>query len=149
MTFKVKDAGGTLQTIASMKVLDGGTLRTLRTVKVMDADGVTLRTVAVFATPLTGVQALPLIVEATGAGSLVTSSIAMAVPTGGLSPFTYSWVRLTGTASANSPAAAVTTFTSAALSPGQSSTSTFRVTVTDSIGADETTDISVILGRFP
>lgn len=85
----------------------------------------------------------------TGASPLfkvVTSNSVTATPTGGTGPYTYSWTKVTGSSSisAASPTAATTTF-SATVGRGSVVQATWRITVTDSLSATTTADISVEL----
>lgn len=146
MTWKVLDAGATLRTITSMKVLDGATLRTVVRAKVMDSDGVTLRTVATFVTALT---ASPSPSSVTGIGYSptspvnVTSDPASCVPSGGLPPYTYAWTIISGSATINSPTLATTTFSKSISSFSTPEYATARCTVTDSDGNTATVDVSI------
>lgn len=87
---------------------------------------------------------------ADNAGSGDTTNSVTITPTGGTSPYTYSWARISGDTeiSADSASAATTTFsTASAPLPGAYFFATFRVTVTDDAGspAVETADVSVSL----
>jgi len=81
-----------------------------------------------------------------GAAANLTTSSAVATPAGGVAPFTYSWAQV-GTSGytwiANSPAAASSTFTATSVDAGAVAEATFRVTVTDSVGAKATADVEV------
>jgi hypothetical protein len=87
---------------------------------------------------------------ATGTGEVggfgyiyVTTDPATVTPNGGLAPYTYSWVRLSGTyGTATIPTAATTTFYATPPS-GSIQTSVFRCTVTDSLGSTATADVTV------
>lgn len=143
MTIKVKDSDSTLRTITRMVIADaGGTLRTVRTVKVMDSGSV-LRTVATLSTPLT-VTADPATVEGLsyGPGSAsATTSPVTASPSGGLTPFSYAWTRLSGSGDALSSTLATTEFR-ADVPADTTLTGTFRVTVTDSAAQTATADVT-------
>lgn len=94
---------------------------------------------------------LPLTLSATGgsgsaASSTVTGNTATATPSGGLAPFTYSWVHLSGaTMTINTPSSASTTFTASGVADGATVTATFRCTATDSLGSTATADLTVNL----
>ena len=148
MAIKVKDAG-TLRTITGMTVKQGGISRTIRQAKVQD--GGTLRTVATFADPL-AVSITPSSVSGTqsGGGSdvVVNTGFATASPSGGFSPYTYSWTYVSGAAAAyaNSPTNATTNF-GATVSPG-TSTASMRVTVTDAAGATATETVTATFNNL-
>lgn len=142
MSIRVQDSG-TLRTLTGMQVKQSGITREIRTVRVQD--GGTLRTVAVFAEDL-AINALG--TEVAGASSsLTTTTPAAANVSGGLSPFTYSWVRLTNGggngSTASSPTNASTNFTKTGLLPGNEFSDTWQVTVTDSTGATVSDTVSV------
>lgn len=140
MTFKVQDAG-TLRTITRAIFRQAGIDRQLKFARVYD--GGTLRTVAVFAEPLT-VAISPLGVTVVGNSSTLTTGTVTASPTGGFAPYTYAWTRLTNgggnPSTASAPAAATTSFTKTGLAPEQDATDDWRVTVTDSAGTTATAD---------
>jgi hypothetical protein len=143
MGIKIKDAGGVLQTAASLKVMDGATLRTIRTVKVMDATA-TLRLVASLAPAMTA-SITPPYETAYGYSpgvATVTSGSVVAAPTGGLAPYTYAWTRLSGVGTINSPALATSSF-SASVAESETDSGEFQVTVTDSAGQTATATANV------
>lgn len=148
MAFKLLDAGSVLRTITKCRVLDGGTLRNILRMKVMDADGVTLRTVATFAAPLSlSISPNPTGGSAyAGAGSAasVTSVATTATPAGGLGPYTYSWTSLGGDGTIDNPSSATTTFSYASIAP-DSASGMFRCTCTDSAGQTATADVAATL----
>lgn len=76
-----------------------------------------------------------------GPGNVTTPPIT-ATPSGGLSPYTYSWTRVSGVGTVNSPTSATTTF-SATLANGDDVSGTFRVTVTDSLATVATADVTI------
>jgi hypothetical protein len=73
-----------------------------------------------------------------GSAANITTALTVATPSGGVSPYTYSWVQ-TGvspyTWTIGSPSAASTSFTCSSLGPGVTADATFRVTVTDAVGS--------------
>ena len=142
MTMKIMDAGGTLRTVSSMKVMDGGSLRNVRTVKIMDADNTTLRTVAVFA------SSLSLAVTPDPAGDAdytnVQSAALLATPTGGLAPYTYSWSKVSGTTmNLSAPTSASTFISSPPMEIGQGVQAVYRCTCTDNAGQVASDDVTV------
>jgi hypothetical protein len=141
MAFKVMDAGGVLRTITRMRVLDGANLRTIVRMKVMDSDDTTLRTVAVFAAPLT--LSAPGVFDA-GFDANVRSGSSTATPSGGLGPYSYSWTYVSGTVMTVTGASTATaSFQSPTLTPEQGVSAIYRCTCTDSSGQTATADIGV------
>jgi hypothetical protein len=143
MTIKIKDAAGVLQTITGGKIRDGATLRQLQTIKLWD--GTTMRTVAQFVPPLS-VTASPIGADAIGTTSTLTTNSVTAVPGGGLAPYTYVWTRTSGTATANTPAIASTTFTETGMAAEEDRSNTFTCTVSDSSG--QTASVTNVLASF-
>lgn len=74
----------------------------------------------------------------------VTSDTAQATPSGGLGPYSYAWTIISGSAAANSPNMAATSF-SQTVTSGVTEDSIARVTCTDSLGSVATADITVSL----
>ena len=74
-----------------------------------------------------------------------TTSSTTVTPVGGVSTYSYSWARISGSAliSANSPTAATTTFTGTGLNEGDFITAQFRCTVTDSSSPQKTATADV------
>ena len=143
MTIKTKDAGGVLQTITVAKIRDGATLRQLRAIKLWD--GAVMRTVAQFVDPLT-VTASPSSVSSLGSGSTITSGSVTAIPSGGLAPYTYVWARTSGSATVNTPASAVTTFTETGMAADELRSNAFTCTVSDS--SEQTAVLSGFIATF-
>lgn len=83
-------------------------------------------------------------------GSLATLSTGAvtATPTGGQTPYTYSWFKVDGgDISATSPNAASTQFQATGLSVGETRTAQFRCTAQDVFGSTESQDVSVSITR--
>jgi hypothetical protein len=77
-----------------------------------------------------------------GSGTATTVPVT-ATPTGGQTPFTYSWARVgAGSGTAVSPTSATTRF-SRAMGTGDDVTEVFRCTCTDAFGTTATADVSV------
>lgn len=74
----------------------------------------------------------------------VTTNSVTATAAGGTGPYTYAWTKVSGDSalSANSPAAATTTF-SANVAKNDERSGVWRVTATDSLAATATADITV------
>lgn len=145
MPLRVLDAG-TLRTITTLTAKQGGVERRIRTAKIQD--GGALRTVAIFADPLTLSASPPIVsgAQSSAGAVLVNTASTIAIPAGGLAPYTYSWARTSGVGSANSPTSATTNF-SATIGPGTQS-GDFRVTVTDSGGQTATADVSATFNNL-
>lgn len=143
MPIRIRD-NGVLRTITKLPVMVGGTLRPLQSVKAMD--GGALRTVATFGSPVTlSIVPDPASGTADSTGPiLVRSERAVATPSGGTGPYTYSWVRLDGGAVAETPSTAGTFF-SETVGPGQTRLSQFQCTATDSLGQTASDTVTVDL----
>jgi len=74
----------------------------------------------------------------------VTSNTTQATPSGGLGPYSYTWTIISGSAAANSPNMAATSF-SQTVTSGVTEDSIARVTCTDSLGSVAIADITVSL----
>ena len=82
-----------------------------------------------------------------GAGSSI-SSADTATATGGSTPYTYAWTRVSGSSyTINSPTSAATTFTTT-LAPSGYKTGVYRCTVTDSLGAIAMADATIEFEAF-
>lgn len=94
-------------------------------------------------------SASPSSVTASGSGTSVTTSSVTVTPTGGTSPYTYSWTRISGSTAiaVNSATAATTTFTGSSLASGTTYSAVFRCTVTDNVAATKTVDVNVEVTR--
>lgn len=144
MTIKVR-SGGVNRTATSIKIKVSGVLRTVRSIRVMS--GGVLRT-AYIGTSALSASASPS--ELSGLNSNfpdpgpATTQSTTVTPSGGVAPFTYSWALISsadGTPAADNPSFATTTFTQS-LGVGQTNIATFRCTVTDSLGATATADVT-------
>lgn len=145
MTMKIR-VGGATRTITAGKVKQSGVERALRTIKVMD--GGTLRTVAIFTTPLTASATPSSVTGSTRIAqpTTVTTASTTAAPSGGTGPYTYAWVRVSY---AGGAAPTITAASSASTAFQQASdisfatyTAVFRVTITDVFGQTATADVS-------
>ena len=76
------------------------------------------------------------------AGTLITNSVTV-TPSGGTGPYTYAWAKFSGdTFTISAPTSATTTF-SVTLGSGGFADATYRCTVTDSLAATYSVDVSV------
>jgi hypothetical protein len=152
--------GGTWRDPSGCRIYKGGAWRNIVQVKVYS--GGAWRDVANFTAPGSGdtpgsgggssgsltLSISPSPSEAASFSSPVTSGNTTATPSGGLAPYTYSWVKLSGdTIVANSPTSAVTTFTGN-VPPDATRSAIFRCTCTDSLGATATADVTATLDRI-
>jgi hypothetical protein len=142
----VKDGSGTLRPLKTLKLMDtGGTVRFMKTLKVKDAGG-TLRLVQTFAPPMTAAMDTGT-VHGSGRTSAVRSGAATLTPTGGLAPYTYSWVVGTGSASIDHATMATTTFVESGLGTGEERFSTAACTVTDAALQTASASVSIDIIR--
>lgn len=139
---KIRDASGTLRTVARIRMRDaGGVLRTIQRIRMRDASG-TLRTVFQF---LTATISTALAASDAGAASsgVVTTANETVTVTGGTAPYTYAWTRVAGNlaVTATAPAANITSFQATVTDSGSPYITYFQVTVTDASGATVTSNI--------
>ena len=93
--------------------------------------------------------ASPSSLSKTGTTASITTASTTVTPTGGTTPYTYAWVRNSGSTSiaVDSASAATTTFTGTSLASGSTYTAVFRCTVTDNVAATKTVDVNVEIIR--
>ena len=143
--------GGAWQTITGAKVFAGGAWRTLVGIQVY-ASGA-WRTVATFSTAPTPVplslSISPASEQAGGSTPTIVSGAFTATPSGGVSPFTYSWVISSpdGRTSIDNPTLATTQFTATGLINGEPVIPTYQCTCTDSLGTTASAECSVTFLR--
>jgi hypothetical protein len=91
----------------------------------------------------------PSSVSKTDSTASITTASVTVTATGGTSPYSYAWTRISGSTdiAADSASAATTTFTGSSLVSGTSYSATFRCTVTDNVAATATADVSVTVVR--
>lgn len=93
--------------------------------------------------------ASPSSLSKTGTTASITTASTTVTPTGGTTPYTYAWVRNSGSTSiaVDSASAATTTFTGTSLASGTTYSAVFRCTVTDNVAATKTVDVNVEIIR--
>ena len=132
---------GDWKEITSGRVYIGGAWKNL--VRIRAYIGGAWKEVATFVQPLTA-SVSPAVTAANriGAGTATTSPVTI-TPSGGIGPYTYSCVRVTGTGgTVTSPSSATTTFRRL-MGNGEVATNVFRWTVTDAMGSVVTGDCTV------
>jgi hypothetical protein len=83
-----------------------------------------------------------------GSTSTLTTNTTTATPTGGSSPYTYAWTKVSGdTLTVTASTSATTAFQATGLSVGDSRAATYRCTVTDSAAATATADVIITIER--
>ncbi len=94
-------------------------------------------------------SAAPSAISKTDSGSSITTASTTVTATGGTSPYTYAWTRISGSTliTADSASAATTTFTGTPLVNNTTYDAVFRCTVTDSAAATKTVDVTVSITR--
>ena len=81
--------------------------------------------------------------------SSTNTSNVTATPSGGLAPYTYSWVKQSGGAiTASFPTVATTRFAASGLTVDETRSAIFRCTCTDALGSTATADVSVSITRI-
>ncbi len=101
------------------------------------------RQIAIFALPLT--VSVPAVVGSRRSSTTISViGTASATPPGGIAPYTYATVLLSGSMTVSSAATANPQF-SKALAPEQEATATARLTCTDAVGTTATADFNVTL----
>lgn len=149
----VRDEANVSRTITAIQVRDEtNTERDISEVWVRDSNNVP-RLVFSPVAPLTLAIDPPVLYGASSGSGTITTDPATATPTGGLAPFTYSWVLEDYIAdtppTANSPASATTTFTQTGLTPGDSASSSWQCEVTDDQGATATATCQTFFVDLP
>ena len=124
---------GVVKSISDGAVRIGGASKALA--RIAYYDGSAIKTLKTFTKDLTA-SVLPSAVngDVVGGGLATTQSVTV-TPEGGTGPFTYSWVRQSGSGSITHPNRANTQFTYFFNEGGGDETGTFQCTVTDSLGA--------------
>lgn len=146
MTMQVR-LGGAWKTITGARVFKGGAWRVVKTIKAFADEE--WRDVAAFSTAPLSVTISPTSHTKQGGNSTLTTAITTAIPAGGVTPFTYAWVRTSGTKGVvNNPTSAVTTFTATGMAVDEYTIANFQVTVTDAAGATATATIPVAFYRI-
>jgi hypothetical protein len=122
---------------------DGGTSSTNPTTTGLAAAAASISTTL-------NAAASPSSLSTSGTGTPLTTASTTVTPTGGTSPYTYAWTRISGSTliTANSASAATTTFTGATLASGTTYSAVFRCTVTDNVAATKTVDVNVEVIRL-
>ena len=142
--------GGAWRDITTAKVYQGGAWRTIKSVKIYQ--GGEWRDVANLTAGL-GTITLSLNASTVSIArrlSTITTGNVIATPSGGQTPYTYSWAQQSGGAiSANNPANAITSFTAFGMVVGETRNAVFRCTCTDAFGSSATADVTVSITRLP
>jgi hypothetical protein len=137
--------GGEWREITSAKAFINGAWRTIRYGKAY-ASG-SWRDAVAFVPALTLAASPESVSGVSTLGTVVTNGTTV-TPTGGVSPYTYAWTRVSGVGEISSPTSASTAFYYNA--PGFANyTGTFRCTVTDSLGTTATADVDAEFERQP
>lgn len=148
--FQVRDASAD-RTINAIRVIDAtGVDRNITEARIIDTTGTDRVFFSAGGGGTLSANASPNPVSGTtaGTGTAVSNSTTV-TPTGGTTPYTYAWARTsyshpTVPPTIGSPASATTTFTQTSIGTGEDYAATFRCTVTDSLGATATADVSAV-----
>lgn len=94
-------------------------------------------------------SASPSSITKTDTGATIVTASTTVTPTGGTTPYTYAWTRISGSTSisATSATSATTTFTGTSLASGTTYSAVFRCTITDNVAATKTVDVNVEIIR--
>lgn len=139
-------ANGAWRQLARGEVFIGGAWRTLRSSETYK-NGAWVQS-ASFVTPL-----MVIANDVTRGGFYSTSATrtvsgtSSALPSGGIAPYSYSWVILSGPATVGSPSTASTSIT-ATIAAETQVTGAARVTVTDAVGTVANADITYSLSNY-
>lgn len=137
--------GASKRSIASVYYQDGASKRTIQNVYYQD--GANRRLVYTAYTPMT-VSAGNVSGTSDNTEPSATTSTATATVTGGNSPKTYSWTRVSGaTFTINSPVSQSTTFTQTGHPGVGTYTGTYHCTVTDDTASVSSNNITVTIFR--
>jgi hypothetical protein len=140
----IRDATATARNITAAQVRDAtNTPRTISEIWVRDSNNVS-RLVFSIVPPMTASASPETVFGGTLGTGVATTDSTTVTPSGGTAPYSYVWTLLTydnaTPPAANSPAAATSTFTQTGIGIGQSYSSTWKCTVTDSSPSPYTAD---------
>ncbi|MCW2405028.1 hypothetical protein M2336_001657 [Sphingobium sp. B1D7B] len=137
---------GAPRQIVKASAFHAGALRILRSIKVMDGDNV--RTVALFASPLSAAISPSSVIGAAPRpepSTAITGPV-VCIPTGGASPFTYVWSRVSGDIfTIQNAGTATVRFSRANVAATELFQGLYRCTVTDAVGQTASADVNVQL----
>jgi len=131
--------GGSFKEVASAKVYVSGEWKDLVCAEYYD--GSAWVEIANFLPPMS-LEISPSSTSGTiTSGAVCTTAAVSAAPSGGQSPYTYSWALTSGVGAATAPLSATTQFQTA-LAPGTDALAIFTCTATDSMGVQATDTVS-------
>ena len=132
--------GGVWKDVSAIKVNVAGTWRTVTRLRTNIAG--TWKEAGTFIPPLSvTVNNDAPFGRTFGTNPVTTLTTTTLTPSGGLAPFTYSWVRQSGSGSPTTPALASTNFTET-VADYDTKTGVFRGTVTDALGSTAYVDVT-------
>lgn len=146
MSMKVR-AGGAWKDITAGKVWVNGAWRNLVGAQAFVSGA--WKTLATFVSSMTVALSSSTVSRTARLGTINTATVTC-TPTGGLNPYTYSWVKQSGDAiTANQPTSASCAFQAAGMVEDETRTAVFRCTVTDTLGTAVTSsDLTVTITRL-
>lgn len=142
--------GGDWITPSALKIFSAGAWRDIKAIKIFE--GGAWRDVANFTAPGGGSSPMTISLNTHSINKLTfnpsaTTSNVTATPSGGLAPYTYSWVKQSGGAITASTSSATTAFNAGSLAVFETRSAVFRCACTDSLGASAFDDVSVSITR--
>jgi hypothetical protein len=140
-------AGGVWKELTAGKVRVNGAWRNLVSAQAY-IDGA-WKVVATFVSTMTVALSQSSVSRSARLGTINTAAVTC-TPTGGLNPYTYSWVKQSGdTITANQPTSASCAFQASGMVEEEVRTAVFRCTVTDTLGTAVTSsDLTVTITRL-
>lgn len=146
MALVIRDGGNTPRTVTEVIIRDGtNTPRTITQLWVRDPTN-TPRLIYSTSPPLSLASSPDPVSGGSLGGAPATTDTTTATPTGGTGPFTYAWILISHTSGTpptiTSAATAATEFTQTGLGLGDRESAVFRCTVTDSLLATATADVT-------
>jgi hypothetical protein len=145
MQTQIFDGTATDRAVAALHIHDGTADRVIQRLSVFGPDNVD-RMIYSTAPSLSVTLSDTVVVGGSFGSGTITTTVCTATPAGGTGPYTYAWTLIDHTSStlptALSPTAAASQFRQTGVAPGGDESATFRMTVTDSLAATATANVT-------